>query len=112
MRSAKRLLAGRDEYEPRVKSSRSSIRSSVRGLTLSPPALRSLSCGFVTPSVYDGAAALGKGAWWDWEAREWYTYGPQDLGVHYDMTGVDFRNLMFLYGGGEGTGQPPAGQGV
>ena len=48
---------------------------------------------------YDRAYAFSKGAWWDWEEREWYTYGPQDLGVHYDMTGVDFRNLMFLYGG-------------
>lgn len=66
----------------------------------------------LTIPPYDRAYALSKGAWWDWEAREWYTYGPQDLGVHYDMTGVDFRNLMFLYGGGEGTGQPPAGQGV
>lgn len=47
---------------------------------------------------YDRAYAFSKGAWWDWEEREWYTYGPQDLGVHYDMTGVDFRNLMFLYG--------------
>lgn len=47
---------------------------------------------------YDRAYALSKGAWWDWEEREWYTYGPQDLGVHYDMTGADFRNLMCLYG--------------
>lgn len=66
----------------------------------------------LTVPTYDRAYALSKGAWWDWEEREWYTYGPQDLGVHYDMTGVDFRNLMCLYGGGDGgdgTVQP-AGQ--
>lgn len=53
----------------------------------------------LTVPPYDRRYALSKGAWWDWDEREWYTYGPQDLGVHYDMTGVDFRNLMCMYGG-------------
>lgn len=46
---------------------------------------------------HDRKYALSKGAWWDWEEGSWYTYGPDDLGIHYDMTRIDLLNLLNLY---------------
>jgi hypothetical protein len=46
---------------------------------------------------HDRKYALSKGAWWDWDEGSWYTYGPNDLGIHYDMTRIDLLNLLNLY---------------